>query len=729
MAWLTGWSKRKKITVPAASVTGTHSNYPLRVKIEDDADILAAARSDGGDIRFTSDDGETLLDHNTVGFSKYIVRNAVWTWYNDPRAVYSASENATYVGYLTNGGVVTIGKYDHDTGSFSTFALRTLSPIDDHDNPAVMIRDDGRIMVAYTQHNSATVYTRVSTNAHDISAWGSEVLLPTSSGDYSYAHLYQFSNGDIIVFYRFRISGVERDTRYRVSTDGGATWGTEQRLFYVATERPYFKACQVGDILHFCSTTSQPNEVPLGSNDLYHYYMDYNDGSPNFYESDGTLIGDETALPLTPADVTLAFDATASGDNAWNWAIAADESGNVAIVYQLSDGNPQGTTVYPVVYRYAYWNGTSWSNNDIVTTSGVIHADLSEQYYTAGLTIDPDDLSKVYLCRSVDGNPQLFLYETADSGSTWTPTQLTSDGNGKKFRPFAVKGGHADAKVLYLEGLYSQFIEDFLTNIRAYPGNIGENLTVSADVEVPSLSSGGDTEIYMYYGKADATDASSAANTYPNLLNRVEGDMVNQSGAVLDLSSKTALTFECVYKANAFSAALDEPIFANWTTTQASAMARFANTTNSPFEGLVIGTGNTTVAATFTDLIPTADQVEHAAMVLDGAASRLRGYLNGTASATTGTVSAMDADASTEPMDFGVSSHTTNNRLNGSVMLFRLWDEVKSADWIATSADNHTDPGGFSTLGTEEDAPLSGAGPRGGVMTGGMQTMTGGMNS
>ena len=48
MAWLTGWSNRKKITVPSASVSATQTNFPLRVQVLDDADVLAAMKA-GGD--------------------------------------------------------------------------------------------------------------------------------------------------------------------------------------------------------------------------------------------------------------------------------------------------------------------------------------------------------------------------------------------------------------------------------------------------------------------------------------------------------------------------------------------------------------------------------------------------------------------------------------------------------------------------------------------------------
>jgi hypothetical protein len=81
MAWLTGWKYRKKITIQGSSGAGTNYQVLLRVgessgatgadfHLEGLADNFPSGKNQGGDLRFTSSDGSTLLDfwvENVIG--------------------------------------------------------------------------------------------------------------------------------------------------------------------------------------------------------------------------------------------------------------------------------------------------------------------------------------------------------------------------------------------------------------------------------------------------------------------------------------------------------------------------------------------------------------------------------------------------------------------------------------------------------------------------------------
>ena len=69
MPFLTGWTKKKVITIPAAYITGSLVNFPLSVQIVNDAQIGAAAKADGTDLRFTLSDGTTLTSLYRRSFS------------------------------------------------------------------------------------------------------------------------------------------------------------------------------------------------------------------------------------------------------------------------------------------------------------------------------------------------------------------------------------------------------------------------------------------------------------------------------------------------------------------------------------------------------------------------------------------------------------------------------------------------------------------------------------
>lgn len=68
MAWLSGYAKRRKVTVQQAYLDSDLTNFPLYVKLADNADVKDAL-STGYDVRFTQSDGETLLKYERESWS------------------------------------------------------------------------------------------------------------------------------------------------------------------------------------------------------------------------------------------------------------------------------------------------------------------------------------------------------------------------------------------------------------------------------------------------------------------------------------------------------------------------------------------------------------------------------------------------------------------------------------------------------------------------------------
>ena len=63
MAFLTGYTKRRKLTIDHSKIDSNLSDFPMLVKLTSANFVFADANSDGFDIRFTSSDGETLLKY------------------------------------------------------------------------------------------------------------------------------------------------------------------------------------------------------------------------------------------------------------------------------------------------------------------------------------------------------------------------------------------------------------------------------------------------------------------------------------------------------------------------------------------------------------------------------------------------------------------------------------------------------------------------------------------
>lgn len=63
MAWLTGYTYRKKLTIDNTKVDATLTDFPALVKLDNVNFDFTLPKSDGSDIRFTSSDGTTLLKY------------------------------------------------------------------------------------------------------------------------------------------------------------------------------------------------------------------------------------------------------------------------------------------------------------------------------------------------------------------------------------------------------------------------------------------------------------------------------------------------------------------------------------------------------------------------------------------------------------------------------------------------------------------------------------------
>ncbi len=131
------------------------------------------------------------------GENTVVTNNGGWNWYVEPSGThiqpgdelatrfesgqYSSNNgyvfqyDKTYMGWVEDGGDIVIGEYNHDTDEYKRVVIHEKLESDDHNNPAVVILPDGRIMAVYTMHtNEAYVYYRVTKNPEDISEWNDE---------------------------------------------------------------------------------------------------------------------------------------------------------------------------------------------------------------------------------------------------------------------------------------------------------------------------------------------------------------------------------------------------------------------------------------------------------------------------------------------------------------------------------------------------------------------------
>lgn len=387
--------------------------------------------------------------------------DGAWCWFADPRAVYHEGRHKRiYAGWVNKSGDIKIGYYDKVTKKIGIATLKKGFQRNDHANPAILIRKDGRIMVFYSAHNGGAMFYRVSRAPEDISSWGKEISIATNTAGksgYTYPNVFQLTNEDNKIYLFWR--GGNWKPSFAESKDG-IQWSAAKTFIQGGGQRPYVKYASnnVGTI-HFAFTDGHPDIE--SRNNIY--YACYRDGA--FYKADGSMIKNVKDLPLAPSETDKVYDAAVFGARAWIWDIAFERAGNPVIVYVIF---PRETEH---VYRYACWNGKAWENHDIVLAGGWFPqtpkgGQEREKYYSGGIVLDHSNPSIVYLSRSIRGVFEIEKWATSDHGYTWNSEKITSDSDKNNIRPVVPINKKADgAEVIWMYGDYIYYT-DYSTSLR-----------------------------------------------------------------------------------------------------------------------------------------------------------------------------------------------------------------------------------------------------------------------
>jgi hypothetical protein len=410
-----------------------------------------------------------------------------WSWFSDPRAIVIGDGLA--VGAIRGDGRLLVYDMQSSTGvdlRGSTF------DVDDHANPSLLHRSsDGKILVAASAHNGTAIYTYLSTNPDDPTAFGAETNIDAQLGGddgYSYDFLIQLTgevNDPIYLFFRGTSAGT-RHFYYSTSTDQGATWAARTRLLDnngdSVSHAPYVKAVPNGDdrIDFFCTDGHPANTA---TNSIYHFY--YEGGA--FKDTGGSTL----TLPIAVAtDLTPLYDGTT--DHAWIHDAAISGTGNPACVFATFP------TTTDHRYHYRKWNGTTWDGAQVCTAGGYLTA--AEVYYSGGIAIDPDNVNIVYASREINQEHQIWRYVTADDGDTWDAGEQITQGP-RSFRPHLVRNATVEPRLLYMSGDYQDFAV-FDTDINLTDSDTPE-VTLPTDAQHASTCL-----ICNFHGPAGATTAT-----------------------------------------------------------------------------------------------------------------------------------------------------------------------------------------------------------------------------
>ncbi len=381
-----------------------------------------------------------------------LAADAAWSWFSEPRSVQSGGR--TYLGWVSSQGDIVAGSYDQTTHRVQTSVLMTNFQVDDHNNPSVLVRPDGRITMFWTQHSGGHLWYRTTTRAGDISAWGPLKTLPTNTpGDvrYTYANpvLLPAEGNRLYLFFR----GGNEHAAFAVSNDLGETWQPARTLIEEPGQRPYVKYASNGrDTIAMAFTNGHPAETHSSI-----YYVQAQRGVLSL--ADGRPVG-RLGTPLRPAASALIYQAR-PGEDAWVHDVAFDAAGRPRIVFTTIPG----TTGH--AYWYAAFDGKRWNTRRLTDAGGSI-SPARETGYSGGISLDHRDPSIVYLSRPGGlGSYEIERWQTPDAGRTWTSEAVTTGSIEDNVRPVVPRGyaGQGPAAI-WMHGEYG-FFTAFATGARA----------------------------------------------------------------------------------------------------------------------------------------------------------------------------------------------------------------------------------------------------------------------
>jgi BNR repeat-containing family member/Fibronectin type III domain len=342
-------------------------------------------------------------------------QNGVWTFFTHPRAV--CYRGNTYIGWVSNAGIVGITKVNNTTKESTHFELEDVSTyvnqlggaeIDDHDNAAVFIRADGRITCYYGAHNDpGGIRSRTSIYPEDISSWSVAIAdTPANAASSPTVNLPTcYSNPRLLedagmMLYHFRTGSPPNaphailfaNTLDNPNTSASYSAGLpliQSTLAPWATQRPYVQSVVNGrNRVDFFFTDGHPGDSGTNGNgngtSLYHFYVQW-DKSLNkarYYTSAGVEIVNPSAtgaqspsLPIRPkhsggSDPTMVWNG--ANIRSWGWDIVIGFDGNPCVLFTTYDNGSGSFGFTNQRYRFSRWNGTAWTTAVDITGSNVV---------------------------------------------------------------------------------------------------------------------------------------------------------------------------------------------------------------------------------------------------------------------------------------------------------------------------------------------------------------------
>jgi len=426
------------------------------------------------------------IDPATGARTATVTANGGWCWFQDERALVDPATGTLLLGAVAStggaggdsrGGDVDLHVVDLDRlggqNAATTIVLHAGLESDDHDNPALWRRDDGRWLAVYSRHKSDDLTRWRLSEVDDPTRWGPEhsfdwtglfeteeqaAALGGARG-VTYQNVHRL-DGVLHCFVR----AINDDPCSLVSHDDGETWQfggrllTREKIGYVNGYARYASGTHLGteDRIDLIITEHHPRDYGTS---IWHGYL--SDG--RLHRADGTAVGPlgRGLTDPTPRaeDLTLVLGNGSTWDgavmtHAWTTDLRRFADGTLVALMTARADDTLGTATSrhetdPIDHRFFRAvlapGQTQWQAHELATAGPQLFP--HEEDYTGLASIDPEDPAALWISTSVDprtgaalAHHEIFHGTTADGGGSWTWTPVTEDSTMDNVRPIAVPG-------------------------------------------------------------------------------------------------------------------------------------------------------------------------------------------------------------------------------------------------------------------------------------------------
>lgn len=361
-----------------------------------------------------------------------------WSYFGDPRAI--SRDGHTFTGWISTTGNVWVARYTRGGKLSKRLIFRGLGR-DDHNNPSLVFRRDGHLMVFFSPHSGhhlpppgipSVMRYMVALNRHSIDGFGRVRTVPTNVPGglgYTYPNPIQLRD-KLWLFWR----GGGWNPTFSYTEDGHEWVPARELVFSGGGARPYAKYVGDGDRrIHAIFSNGNAHSTPSGL-----HYLRY-EGNELFAVG-GRRLGSLRDVPLHISKLDHIYRHTPQGGSAWPMDIALTSEGRPRVVYtRLRAGQD--------TFYYAYHNGERWISRKMIEAGRG-----REHFGSGGASLDHEDPRFVYLSRTIGTWSQVEQWFTPDEGRSWTRRQLTSRPDGFCARPVTPRGLRDANRVLYWTG-------------------------------------------------------------------------------------------------------------------------------------------------------------------------------------------------------------------------------------------------------------------------------------